>query len=216
MGLKIVVIGPISSALRRELEALDGGSELLEPTLTEPTLAELRSTGASAVILPEGAAPAAEALPDFTARLETEYARALRHRHPLSLALLSVDGAESILAAHGADGLEELVAALTDALGRAVRGVDIVLRASRFEIAVLLPDTPLTGARVVAERLRLQASRLLHKPRGGVPLKVTASVGIVDAPREGIGSAAELVRAAREAVSRAKQLGGDRTEQPAA
>ncbi len=216
MGLKIVVIGPIGGALRRQLEALDGGSELLEPTLTESTLAELRSVGAAAVILPKEAAPAAEALPEFTAKLETEYTRALRHRHPLSLALLAVDDAESILAAHGADGLEQLVVALADALGRAVRGVDMVLRASRFEIAVLLPDTPVTGARVVAERLRMQASRLLHKPRGGVPLKVTASVGIVDAPREGIRSAAELVRAAREAVSRARALGGDRTEQPAA
>lgn len=216
MGLKIVLIGPISGGLRRALEALDGGSELLEPALTESTLAELRSAGAAAVILPKEAALAAETLPDFATRVETEYARALRHRHPLSLALLSVDGADSILAAHGADGLEELVVALEDTLRRAVRGVDIVLRASRFEIAVLLPDTPVTGARVAAERLRVQASRLLHKPRGGVPIKVTASVGIADAPREGIRSAAELVRAAQEAVSRARALGGDRTEQPAA
>jgi len=215
MSLKVLLLGPVEEAVRRRIESLDRGVEILEPTLSEATLAELRSFGAPAIVFPHEVGSPASLREHVTAKLEREFSRALRHRHPLSLVLLSVDGAEAIASAHGEDALEELVAALASTFRRTVRGVDSLLGAGRGTLAVLLPDTPVAGARVVAERLRLQASRLLHKPRGGVPLKVTASAGIADGPTETVRTARDLFRSAEQALVRARSLGGDRTE-PAA
>jgi len=103
---------------------------------------------------------------------------------------------------------------LRSSLQRTVRQVDLVLRSSPAEIAVLLPETTAGGALVVAERMRVQSRRLLFKPaaiahRPALPIKVTSSVGIADAPRESLGTSADFVARAREAVLRSRSEGGE-------
>jgi diguanylate cyclase (GGDEF)-like protein len=220
VGLRFVLVEPLGEAARREIERIDGGSFVVEVSLSREVVAALRAAGADAAAL-RGEPRFTEMDRSFDMRLENEYLRAVRYRHPLSLVLLSVDRAETLAEAHGEEALSGLLENLREIFRRSVRVVDMVFRTGRFEMAILMPETALSGARTVADRLRQQTSRLLYKPPGDdfrthLPFKATASVGVVDAPCEGIGSSEEFLDAARLAVSRARDHGGDRTEEPAA
>jgi diguanylate cyclase (GGDEF)-like protein len=147
--------------------------------------------------------------------LDNEFLRAMRYRHPLSLVLSSIDDLSALIHDYGREPVEAFVDLLRSSLRRSLRHVDLLLCTSGEEIAVLLPDTPAAGARIVAERMRMQARRLLFKPpasgdRPSLPIKVTSSVGIVDAPREGLRSGADFLACARAAVAQARSTREER------
>jgi diguanylate cyclase (GGDEF)-like protein len=95
--------------------------------------------------------------------------------------------------------------ALADHLRTGVRGADVVVRYGGEEFAVLMPGVGTTGARARVEALRAAWRRL---PGG---LRPTLSVGIAAAPDHGVGLD-DLMRAADEALYRAKHAGRDRVE----
>lgn len=154
-------------------------------------------------------------------RIEQEFLRAARYRHPLCLAVLAIDGVEDLARTHGHPAVHAFTDSLADAARRGVREVDILFRPSRSEVWAILPETEIAGARTVAERLRALTGRVLFKPpRGGaerpsLPFKATGSVGLASCPAEGIGSATELIAAARAALDAARHAGGDRVALPA-
>ena len=144
----------------------------------------------------------------FVQRLEYEFSRALRFRHPLSLILLRHDETERLTDLYGRDGLAEYSTLLEAALRRSVRDVDLLFRTAGDELAAILPETPAPGAVVVAERFLSQTSRLVFKPAGAgsrpiLPMKITSSIGVAEGPREGIGSSADLLLRARESLQAA-------------
>ncbi len=117
--------------------------------------------------------------------LRREVARAVRYRQ--ALALLLVEGP-----------------ATTDALGRirdAVRLCDTVLPAPEGSVAVLLPETPLQGALLVAERVAGAAGP-------GDPSRPPRSVGVASYPSQPATDAPGLLRAAARALESARSRGG--------
>jgi diguanylate cyclase (GGDEF)-like protein len=173
-------------------------------------LAEMRRAHLTAL---EDAAEEAE-FRRFHEILDNEFLRAVRYRHPLALVLTSIDELDGLVRDHGRSPVRVFADVLRSSLQRTVRQVDLVLRSSPGEIAVLLPETTAGGALVVAERMRVQSRRLLFKPatiahRPALPIKVTSSVGIADAPREGLGTSADFLARAREAVLRSRSHGGE-------
>ena len=86
-----------------------------------------------------------------------------------------------------------------------VREGDTAGRWGGEEFALVLPDADAEGAAHVAERLReALADKTILSPEG-VPLRVTASVGVAAYPD--VRDRAELVEAADEALYRAKRAG---------
>ena len=89
-----------------------------------------------------------------------------------------------------------------------VREGDTAGRWGGEEFALVLPDADVDGAALVAERLRAAlAEKTILSPEG-VPLHVTASVGVASFPDSG--GRAALVDAADEALYRAKRAGKNR------
>jgi diguanylate cyclase (GGDEF)-like protein len=86
-----------------------------------------------------------------------------------------------------------------------VRETDLCARYGGEEFAVLLPRTQLNGALSVAERIWKGASAHLIEGQ-----KVTVSIGIACFPSGALKSPELLVRAADEALYRAKREGRDR------
>ncbi len=151
----------------------------------------------------------------FRSRLDYEFSRAVRYRHPVSVVALSVDGGERLTSLAGDSALEEFRDALAETLHRCVRDVDLLFRADGPEIAAILPDTPASGAEVVAIRFLHQTGRLVFKPkptasRPSLPWKATSSIGVADAPREGIGTPDQVLARALEAMVEAGRNGGCR------
>jgi diguanylate cyclase (GGDEF)-like protein len=127
---------------------------------------------------------------------------------PVGLLMVDVDHFKSVNDTHGHPVGDQVLRALADALTRAFpRRADLVARYGGEEFAVVLSDTPLDGARALADRL-LKVVRALEIPVNGRPLKVTISAGIAVAE---LGeTAADLTRRADQALYAAKRGGRNR------
>lgn len=138
--------------------------------------------------------------------LEAELARSQRHNHHVALVLLRPDRF-SELAALGGDVGQEVLEAVAEVVGSELRSIDVALRHGPATFALILPETPVEGARVAAERIRLS---LPSRVRGVGGLPVSVSLGIATFPEDAT-TTDELVAAAEHALDRAVEYGGNRT-----
>jgi diguanylate cyclase (GGDEF)-like protein len=86
-------------------------------------------------------------------------------------------------------------------LTRGLRAVDFVARYGGEEFAVILPETPVDGARVAAERIRCAIEAA---PLDAPPVRLTVSIGLAT------GSDVDVLVRADAALYRAKRAGRNR------
>ncbi|WP_441250637.1 GGDEF domain-containing protein [Kitasatospora sp. McL0602] len=136
----------------------------------------------------------------------------------LALLMLEIAGFEAIVAEHGRGRAGAVLRDLAQRLSVEIRRTDTLARYGGEEFLIVLPDTDLAGAVHVAERLcwTVRRHRLLDwspvAPQPGLPAGdngLTAAVGIACLPGDGA-HAALLLRAADQALARARAAGGDR------
>ncbi len=141
----------------------------------------------------------------FHERLRDEFRRAQRYDDPLALVLLDLDHFKAVNDGFGHLVGDEVLREVASSLRKSVRETDFVARYGGEEFAVILPKTHLAGCLTVAERMWSELGRLRLGPRGSV--RVTASLGISGYPNRSIVSAEQLLRAADDALYRAKSEG---------
>ncbi len=146
----------------------------------------------------------------FDRRLPAEVARALRYGLELSLLVIDIDHFKRVNDDHGHRAGDAVLAGLGDLLAREVRACDIPARYGGEEIAVIMTNTGLSGARVLAERIRAAVERTVFAG-DGVEMHCTVSVGVA-ALDETCREAPALVEAADKALYRAKETGRNRVE----
>lgn len=138
--------------------------------------------------------------------LEAELARSQRHHHHLALVLLRPDHFEE-MARQTPEGGQEVLEAVAEVVGSELRQIDVALRHAPSTFALILPETPVEGARVAAERIRLLLPLRLRSVAGR---EITLSLGVAAFPDDASDHDA-LVAAATTALERAAELGGNRT-----
>lgn len=217
MTVRILVLGPLAEETRAALEALPGGARILPPAEAHELLGRITSDEPDIVVERAHAIDGAGSASSFHRILEIEFARAVRYRHPLSVLVVGIDGTPSLTVAHGDDAVLRFRAALADMLRRSLRQIDVVATTASDELAILLPETTAAGARIVADRARALASRLIVKgdsPEGrhALPIKASVSIGLCDAPQDQWRTAEAFLQAARTARRLGESAGGDRTE----
>jgi diguanylate cyclase (GGDEF)-like protein/PAS domain S-box-containing protein len=113
----------------------------------------------------------------FMDRLEHALTRASRHDHQVAVLFVDLDGFKPINDSLGHEVGDELLVAVADRLGEAVRSSDTVARFGGDEFAVLLEEVA-DEAEVmkVAERIQEKFGRLFLV--GGREVSIEASVGI--------------------------------------
>lgn len=140
----------------------------------------------------------------FTAALERELARSVRHDQPVSLVILDLDGFKLVNDLHGHPAGDEALRNVAASLSIACRDLDTAARFGGEEFAVLLPDCSAEGSMAIAERLReAVAAAPAVRP-------LTASAGVATFPTHA-SDGEQLVLAADEALLEAKRAGRDRT-----
>jgi diguanylate cyclase (GGDEF)-like protein len=143
----------------------------------------------------------------FEEELTMEWRRSTRTGSRLSLLMIDIDNFKAFNdnAGHQAgDACLKKVAAVIDEGVR--RAGDVVSRYGGEEFAVLLPDTDLTGASALAERIRASVEeRNIFHP--ATHKAVTVSIGVATASGRDDGEPSQLVRAADAALYKAKRDG---------
>jgi diguanylate cyclase (GGDEF)-like protein len=144
--------------------------------------------------------------------IETEFARAERFSHELSLLMLDIDNFKQVNDTHGHLQGDEVLRTIGRILQRESRGIDEPARYGGEEFAVGLPETDPVGAAEVAERIRARIEETeIPMVSGGGSMRITASLGIATMPRAA-DEITRLVGAADEALYRAKRAGKNRVE----
>lgn len=109
-----------------------------------------------------------------------EVERFRRHglKHPVSLIMVDVDHFKKVNDTHGHQIGDQVLVMVADALKRLVRSTDLAVRYGGEEMCMLLPETDLAGAGVLAERVREEIAGLVPLDAQGQPFRVTASFGV--------------------------------------
>jgi diguanylate cyclase (GGDEF)-like protein len=137
-------------------------------------------------------------------RLQQEWARLLRYGGHLSVVMADIDTFKRVNDQFGHPAGDEVLRQVARLLAEGCRESDTPARYGGEEFAVIAPGTTAQAAASFAERLRKTiCSRPLEVH--GRALEVTASFGVAD--NQGPRSPEELVRAADEALYRAKSAG---------
>lgn len=110
--------------------------------------------------------------------LPRELERGARYGRPLSMIMCDLDHFKRINDTHGHLAGDEVLRAAVGVINDSIRKTDWVARYGGEEFLVVLPETTLANARVVAENLR---TKLENQPLGAgvLQLQVTASLGVV-------------------------------------
>ncbi|MDD2758825.1 MAG: diguanylate cyclase [Methylomonas sp.] len=150
---------------------------------------------------------------NFDQTLERQFALARRNKSPLSLIICDVDFFKIYNDSYGHQRGDDCLGKVGKALGSQVRrGCDLACRYGGEEFTVILPETNLMGARVIAENVR-QAVYEQAIPHCGskVADRVSLSLGVATYTGQYL-QGSELLKAADEALYRAKENGRNRME----
>jgi len=146
----------------------------------------------------------------FVHCVEAEIERARRHERPLSMVLFDIDHFKRINDTYGHDQGDEVLMALASKGQKICREYDILARVGGEEFAVLLPETAIEQAVMMAERLREAVAALrLTCPQGEI--RLTISLGVTSMSyEEEKQSFQHLFKRADTAMYQAKEGGRNR------
>ena len=134
---------------------------------------------------------------------------------PLTVLVLDIDYFKSINDTWGHDAGDDVLREFAVRIKKSIRGIDLACRYGGEEFVVVMPETDMAVATMVAERLR---RRIAGEPfpiqQGARTIEVTISIGLATLGRDE--DAAKVVKRADEALYRAKRDGRNRVVPAAA
>lgn len=142
----------------------------------------------------------------FEWRLSEEIERARRYQYPLSALMLDLDNFKQVNDTYGHQVGDIVLQQIAQRLKRVLRRTDFLARYGGEEFIVLAPQTPADRALILAERLRQVIAESPIPVSSNLQISITISIGVAVFP-EHAQNGNELVRAADEALYKAKQTG---------
>jgi diguanylate cyclase (GGDEF)-like protein len=154
----------------------------------------------------------------FDLALGQEILRALRHQHGVALILFDIDDLSGLNTTHGHGAGDRLLERLGIQAFRFFRTHDWVARHGGDSIAVLLPETTLDQAALLANRFRQTVEQRLvlvdHKTEAVTGVTVSAAAVGADLVQAEV-EASYVMAEAEAALMRARMNGGNRVERVA-
>ena len=138
-----------------------------------------------------------------------ELKRAERYDTPLAYMMVDLDHFKAINDSHGHQVGDDALRVVATVLQKELRAHDVVGRYGGEEFGVVLPETDIAAAKIVAERCRaaIAGTDIPCEPK---PIVVTASIGMSAFPTRGSKTVADLIRHADGALYQAKTAGRNR------
>ena len=141
--------------------------------------------------------------------LERELYRTNREGVPLCVAMLDLDYLKTFNDTFGHEAGDRVLRELGRVLREKLRKSDISCRFGGEEFVLVLPGSSLADAQQRVEQIRLLVKGLQVRHEDQILGRLTVSGGVAASPEHG-STAAELVRAADDALYAAKEAGRDR------
>jgi len=141
----------------------------------------------------------------FEERMKEEISRHGRHGSVFAVFILDLDGFKTYNDIYGHPSGDVLLQQVSKIIRSSIRSADQAFRYGGDEFIVILPQTKVNDAHVVAERVRVTLADEMKKRE----IAVRCSIGLADYPSDGVISG-ELVTVADTALYFAKRTGGDR------
>ena len=143
----------------------------------------------------------------FDLRLAEEENRIKRYGGKMAIVILDIDHFKRVNDTYGHQVGDAVLTETSAIIKSSVRlDVDSPCRYGGEEFVIIMPDTDLGGALIVAERIRHRVQSHLF-PGPGDPFRVTISGGVAFMDEENFVARQELLKGADEALYRAKEEG---------
>ena len=151
-------------------------------------------------------------------RVRQEVTRAQRYGQTLSCLFVDADHFKAINDRHGHGAGDQVLVALAQRLRARLRASDLPTRYGGEEFAVLLPETDLPNALLLAEQIRATIAAEAIALETGEQVSITVSIGVAELdPLDARPTAGDgLLQAADDALYRAKAAGRNRVAGAAA
>src|SRR5439155_7688180 len=145
-------------------------------------------------------------------RLTEELNRSKRYSYPMSCLMIDIDDFKSYNDRNGHQAGDVALKITAHSFNAALRSADIACRYGGEEFCILLPQTSLTEAGVIAERMRQRVTETDYPYGKSQPLGiVSVSIGVSTFAKH-IDTAESIIAAADRALYSAKRLGKNRIE----
>ncbi|RLA51466.1 MAG: GGDEF domain-containing protein, partial [Gammaproteobacteria bacterium] len=146
-------------------------------------------------------------------RLDEEFSRSQRYHLSLSLLMLDIDHFKNVNDVYGHQAGDIVLKNLARLIVKLLRETDFVARYGGDEVVVILPNTTISDATVIAERIRMQIFEHLTigdgKAAGRTITGITVSIGVSCVSDKNY-NVHELTLAADKALYQAKEKGRNR------
>jgi diguanylate cyclase (GGDEF)-like protein len=153
----------------------------------------------------------------FDDHMDQELRRAVRSKAPFSLLLMDIDDFKAYNDTYGHQGGDDALRAVAQEIRSHLRRPsDLVARYGGEEFAVVLPDTPMDAACMLAEKIRqgVEALNIPHK-RARAADRVTVSIGAAISTLDNPLDKGQLIAAADAQLYKSKARGRNRVSRAA-
>ncbi|NVK18398.1 MAG: diguanylate cyclase [Methylocystaceae bacterium] len=141
----------------------------------------------------------------FIERADFERQRANRNKHPICMLMIDIDHFKVINDTYGHDIGDDALKELVSLVGHNLRVTDAFGRLGGEEFALMLPETDMEGALILAERIRERVEQNEMVLADGGILKMAISGGLAEWTEEM--EYDEVMKRADECLYKAKQTG---------
>ncbi len=138
--------------------------------------------------------------------------RAKQEYRPISLLMIDIDFFKNINDAHGHDVGDKILKQFAVGISRNIRGIDLACRFGGEEFVVIMPETDMAIASLVAERIRQYTETFSFDVGGASPVAITTSIGVTSLIGDG-DTPETILKRADEALYRAKNEGRNRVSE---
>jgi len=147
----------------------------------------------------------------FSERAQVEFSRAKRFKHALSFIILDLDLFKNVNDEFGHIAGDNLLKSITSICKKVIRSIDLLGRFGGEEFMILLPETGIEGAVIVAERIRVlvEQSILLFESN---EIETTISLGVTGVDEVTTENLDKFLKYADKALYKAKKKGRNRVE----
>ncbi|MDF2446058.1 MAG: hypothetical protein K0S46_1294 [Moraxellaceae bacterium] len=147
--------------------------------------------------------------------LEKETARTRRHGPPMCVVILDLDHFKRVNDTWGHPTGDRVLQTAARVLRENLRTCDTIGRYGGEEFLMVLPDTSVEGAAALLERCRAALAATEIRTGTGEHFHISASFGVMSNHKDFDVDAAALIKAADDALYRAKENGRNRVEMAA-